>query len=177
MNFRQILTISISLLILAFAFTFWYANQYYNNAQLALKYYEEPKFESINDKEEFELVRIVKDAFSRKNYERVMELAVNIPPDIDGYWEARILLGHAFLKEGEVKKAVEVFTEIVQSEQSDMKANAALHRILAHVSIGNESQTIHFLEEVKNSSYRDSMPKVNNLESDLNGFWRKLVVK
>ena len=175
MNSRHFLSLVASLLLLIFAGAFWYANQNFNNAQLTLKYYQEPNLASNENVEQSELTTIVRDAFSRKNYKRVIELGQNIPPDMPGYWNARLQLGHAYMKKNQPKEAAEAFTEIVNTKQVALMENAAWHRILTHVQAGNESQTIHFLNEMIKQNSSDYVSKARQLKSDIQSFWRKLV--
>lgn len=177
MNIKRTLIITASGAFLLFALLFWYANQNFNNAQLALNYYEEPDLGDIQKINEAEIFQVVRDAFYRKNYARVVEIAPNIPPMMDEYADAQILYGHALMKTNQPKKAIELFTDIVNSNESKWKNNAAWHRILANVQAGNELQTIHFLDEIIEANSSDYVPLAKELKNDVTGFWRKVVLK
>lgn len=172
---KRSLSIAGSIIVLITASLFWYANTWYNNAELVQNNLKEPNFSEIQTEGSTELLKLAADAYYQSQYHKVIELLERLPPNVPGYLDFRIMLGHAFLKNNRPKAAEEVFNGIVERKEEIWKENAEWHRILASVLAGNDLEAIHYLDKLRKQENHAYHELAVELKSDLQSLWRSMV--
>ncbi len=169
--------IAASLVFLIGAGMFWYGNTFYNNAVIVQNYIQEPNFSSVRGEGSSELYKIASDSYYRGNYARVRELLEPLPPNVPGYLDFRILLGHNFIKSNHPKAAIDVFNSIATYGENTWKENAEWHRILGNIQAGNDLQAIHFLDEIIQNETHSYHVLAVKLKKELKSIWRGFVLE
>ncbi|RMG84001.1 MAG: hypothetical protein D6714_08800 [Bacteroidetes bacterium] len=100
---------------------------------------------------------------------------VSVESEMPGYVEAKYILGHAYLKNGQPDKAKDAFLKVVNAPENEWTKSAKWHLVLASLQSGDEQQAIQFLDEIIESNYDEYVDLAKRLKADLESPWRVLV--
>ena len=86
--------------------------------------------------------------YEQRSYNDAVSRLIEIKPEDSRYSQAQFYLGQSYLAQDEIDKAIEIFSDQAQNNNSVLQSHSQWYLALAYIKIGNTGEAEDILEEI-----------------------------
>ena len=174
---RRVLAVAASVLLLLAVGSYWYANDRYNDPDLAMAFYEDSAIGKLRTGTAANHpLALGLDNMLAEDFAAADDYFNGIAPTDTNYEDARYYLGHSLYLQSRSEEAIQVLQSIQDSSNSNLRQSAEWLLLLSRLQEGQSesSKFQELLDKMLADSRHSYHPKAVELDKQLTSIWHQL---